>query len=263
MALDFYDAAVHVSSPSGDLVNLTALTYMVWVNLDSADKTTGFIVHNYGTSGYRKTLGLLTSGPDTYVTMFVDYDGTDAMATAVLPSLGSWHHMCGRWSVSENSGRCDVFIDGTNVNYLSIIPSGSPKSDGGTLTLGALPGMFLNGMDGKLADAAIFDRRLAEDEIHCVAAGALRAAHLDPSFHVTLEGTAGTAAVGDIGLRDTTGAGNHIDGIVGAPAYYRDPPLHWPIGPEVVPSTARATQNSRPTMNVATGTKLATMRRAV
>lgn len=262
MAIDCDNDSLRVSSPGDELKNLPALSYMAWVNLDSDSTVAGFITMRNASSGLRKSLGLMWSGGSSFIAMCVYYDGDAALATANAPSLGTWHHICGRWGASENSGRCDVFIDGVNANIASVSPSGSPLTDGGSLVLAAI-GDVLFDMDGKLADAAVFDRRLSEDEIRYVAGGCLRATHLDPIFHATLEGTSGTVAVGDIGLRDTTGHGNHVDAIVGTASYYKDPPIHWPIGPEGISFGGRSTRNSRPTMNVATGTSLATLRRTV
>jgi hypothetical protein len=182
------------------------------------------------------------------------------MVTASLPSLASWHHICGVWALGSLP---DLYVDGASVAIVPIAGSGGPSSDGGGIDVARLPVISGPTLNGKLSDLSLFDRVLTSNEIQTLARGALRAGHIDPVWHVTLEGGAGAVTVGDVGVMDMTGCGNHIDVITNAPMYWRDPPLHWPAELDVVPAVGRVTHNSRPTMNVVPGTKLATMRGVV
>ncbi len=263
MAVDCNNTLLQVTSPPNGIHDLTALTFSVWTHIDTlpGGVLAGFIISLQTSLGqYRKLLALY----GTNVLMYIEYSTTDAQAQAAgLPLVGSWHHLCARWDDSVNSGKPDVFIDGTDGTASRVTPAGNLQSDGGFLRLGAMSPVPLSPFDGKLADPAVFDRRLTDQEIGDLARGRLRALHLNPTWHITLENSTGPAAIGQIGLRDTTGPGGHIDSITSAPNYYRDPPLHWPDEPVAVPFAGRATRNSRPTMNVVPGTKLATMRRVV
>lgn len=270
MAIDFANSAIEISSPSEDLHNLTALTFATWVRLDSVNATGGILSINWSTVSYRKVLTVHSAGGFPYLAMLVDHEASAGYALVPPPSLDEWHYVCGRWQVSEDQGGPagsdgvpQIFVDGIKMTGYQGIPAGAPLTDGGSLTVGLAASVPVPCMDGKLADAAVFDRYLSESEISRVAKGNLRATSLDPVWHVSLEGSAGAPAVGDVGLRDTTGRGNHINSIQGTPSYWRDPPLHWPTEPELIPLTGRLTRNSRPTMNVEPGSRLARLRRAL
>ncbi len=259
MAIDMTDSTLAVLSPSDDVHNLTSLTMMAWVRLDSTPRTSAFVEINKPAPfpSYRKALGFLNSGGSSEMLMLVVHSGSNAEARADAPSSGVWHHLCGRWSEGEAP---DLFVDGADVTSGSGIQgSGTLLTDEGTISLHIEP--TCAPINGRLADVAIFNRTLSDAEIACIARGRLRAMHLDPVWHVTLEGSEGTAAVGDIGLRDTTGRGNHLNGIGNPPSYDRDPPLHWPSAIDVGSRVPRWTHNSRQTMDVTPGTKRATMRR--
>jgi hypothetical protein len=221
----------------------------------------GVLSIDFTDGGTRKVLYLNNDDGYHVVGMGVIYSEEDAYAIALFPSLNAWHHVCGRWDVSVNEGRADVLIDGVDATAARTTPVGTPANDGGGVRVGSVSTVgFSFPMDGLVAEVAIFGRRLRDAEVRAMAAGGLRAAHFDPIWHLTLEGSSGVAALGDIGLRDLSGRGNHVDSIVNAPAYYRDPPLHWPVGPDAVQCAGRVTRNSRATMNVAPGTRLVTMR---
>jgi len=262
MAVDANNTTLRVTSPHSDVHNLDAVTMMAWVNFDTTAAYGGVLGINYITLVSQKLLGLYYAAPSSYLMLSVDYTGTSSVSLAFSPSTGSWHHICGAWSDALDSGRSHVFVDGSDETIPIYVPTGTPSPDGGPIFAASALYPVHYRMDGKLADAAIFDRRLEDDEIAAVAAGRLRANHFDPVWHVTFEGEDVVAGVGDIGLRDTTGRGSHIDLITNAPDYVRDPPLHWPVGAALTPYTDRVTRNSRPTMNVVPGSKLATMRRA-
>jgi hypothetical protein len=261
MAIDCSSTALCVASPSAALHNLTAVTMTAWINLDAEPVLSGVLSIDSPNQGSRKALYLNDEGSHV-VGMGVIYSVGDAYATAPCPSLNQWHHICGRWDAAVNQGRGDVLIDGVDATAGRTTPAGSPAGDGGKISVGTVSVLgLLFAMDGLLAEVAIFDRRLDDAEVRAIASGRLRAGPFDPIWHLTLEGSLGVAAVGDIGLRDLSGRANHVDLIVGAPAYTRDPPLHWPVGPEAVPYAGRTTRNSRGTMNVAAGTRLRTMRK--
>jgi len=97
---------------------------------------------------------------------------------------------------------------------------------------------------------------MTADEVAMIANGTVRANHLDPVWHMTLEGDGGgVASVGEIGLTNTTGQDGHVTTITNPPVYYRDPPLHWPDeGPMVPRYNRRQTLNTRQTHNVSPGT---------
>ncbi len=268
MAVDFDGDMLKVTSGGDELRDLSAVTFMVWVNLDSISDSQGILSINAVPYPYRKVLAVSAAPPAIRLSaMLVEYSGNDSMAFGMAPQLGGWHHLCGRWAHSETpSEACpDIFLDGVDQTVSRTTPSGTCVGDSGVIAVGGSPvdAGSTGYIDGVLADASVFDRKLADDEIRAVASGRLRASHLDPLWHLTLEQSAGTTTIGDIALRDTTGRGNHIDAIDGTPSYHRDPPLHWPIAPEEVPYTEHEMRNSRPTMDVAVGRKLATMRRAM
>jgi len=263
MAVDADNTTLGVTSPHGDVHDLGAVTMMAWVNFDTTAGHGGILGINYSTLVSQKLLGLYYTGSFSYLMLSVAYTGTSSVSLASSPSTGSWHHVCGAWSDALDSGRCHVFVDGSDETIPIYVPTGTPSPDGGPVFAASALYPAQYWMDGRLADAAIFGRRLEDDEITAVAAGRLRANHLDPVWHVTLEGEDGVAGVGDIGLRDTTGRGSDIDSIMNAPDYVRDPPLHWPVEAALAPWGGWVTRNSRPTMNVVPGSKLATMRRAL
>ncbi len=260
MAADFDNTTMQVTLPSGALRGLTAITMMAWLKLDSNEGHQGFLSINGSTGIYQKVIGLYTTS-SAYLQMAVRHATRDALASDVPPSVGQWHHVCGRWDASHNNGRPGLVVDGVVRSPAAISPEGAQLPDDGPLMVGAAAALGLLPLDGKMADPAIFDRWLSDEEVRLIVHGRLRANHLDPVWHLSLEGITGTAAVGDMGLRDTVGP-NSINALGNPPAYHRDPPLHWPGGGVHQVGGGRATLNSRPTMNVAPGVKRATMRRA-
>lgn len=260
MAIDFDNTTMQVASPDATVRGLTVVTMMAWVKLDDTDGYQGFLSVNGAGGTFQKVFGLVAS-PSPSLYMAIRHATRDATATHAPPSVGEWHHVCGRWDATYDAGRPELVLDGTVLGVTSESPQGAQASDDGPLMVGATVAFGLLPLDGKLADAAIFDRRLSDAEVRLIADGCLRANHLDPVWHMTLEGESGTPAVGDVGLRDTVG-GNHVSVLSNPVGYCADPPLHWPGDGVHAVSGGRTTANSRPTMNVIPGVKPATMRRA-
>jgi len=262
MAIDCANSRLVVTPLHADLSAMTACTMMAWIQVDSYSEGRILNLDKVDTASFYLTI---VPGTPNRLRMYVRYSSTATYGDAAAPAVGVWVHACGRWRHVEgdpSASRPDVFINGLDATSWRQTPSGTLVNAATRLCL-ANNSTSTRPFDGKMADAVVFNRRLSDSEIRAIAQGRIRPTGLGPVFHMPLEGSSGVAAIGDVGLRDLTDRGGHVVWIDNAPSYYRDPPLHWPMGPQAIRYAGRTTRNARPTMNVAAGTKLATMRRAV
>jgi len=264
MAIDFKGTSTIVRmAVDPPLDHLPSISVAFWMNLADVSGTDYVYVHfDAGATKYHR---IYLSGTSfmTFVHSHTLGEAT-AQTGSIAGLIGQWTHVVCRCDGNDSPRAPDVLFDGVDVTASRTSTSGVVRTTDGQLSIAAEG--TENHLNARLADFAIFDRALTDQEVRTLYSGRLRAAGLAPVLHLPFDGEEGDEiAGGEIGITDTSGYGNHIDGgsLINRSEITRDPPLHWPVDPEALAFAGRATRNSRPTMNVGSGTKLATMRRAV
>ena len=264
MAIDFKGTSTVVrTTVKPPLDSLPSISVAFWMDLAGVSEVDYVYLQNDAVAAPRHRI---TVSDASYMEFVHAHASGDAIARtgSIGDYLGRWAHVVCRCDGNDSPRAPDIFVDGVDVTASRTSTSGSVRTTDGQLSIAAQG--TSDHLDGKLADFAIFDRALTDQEIRSLHSGRLRANSLAPVMHLPFDGEEGQDVVGgEIGIMDTSGYGNHINGgsVVNLSAFYRDPPLHWPVDAAGLALAGRRTRNSRPTMNVVPGTQLATMRRAV
>lgn len=134
----------------------------IWANLDIAAQND--MLFSIGTSGANNHRWSLESAA-TSVFRFVPRTSvqTSLLGTAAA-TTGIWHHVCG---IEYSSTSRAIFTNGADkqTNTTSRVPAGMNQT-----TLGILNDLTIP-FDGKLADAAIWNVALADEEVAALALG--------------------------------------------------------------------------------------------
>lgn len=165
MARDFDGSADKLDRTSA-VISGQPLTMACWFNSDTITVSQTLMgVSTAGTANNRFTLqasGATTGDPVRFIAKVTA--GASRAATSTGYSAGTWHHACGV-AVSINDRR--VFIDGGSKNTQTSTrdPSGMDRTSIGV----GVHASDVNFMDGRIAEAAIWNIALSDAEVALLA----------------------------------------------------------------------------------------------
>lgn len=173
MALDLSGTLQYLEVADGGPTDITgtALTVSVWLNRDTtpgAGSFPGIIVKGGDITNQtiRQYTLYLNQNDAKPVFDAGDSGGADTVIAGAAPALNTWEHVAGR-------------KDGTGASALAVFLNGSKTTGSSNRSMQNLSGNLFfgtwavggNAFDGKLAEVAIWDAALSDDEIASLAKG--------------------------------------------------------------------------------------------
>ena len=206
------------------LVATSAVTISIWFKTDQATQY-GLLFGKSNSATHSSPwydYGLLQLGHSSRVIQF-KLDGGEATSLSGEFSVGTWHHIVGTWDKNVDGGSIDIFLDGSEVSYLSHGTQTTDIVDGGQdAALGAVAvSQTSDTYDGKIAQITGWNVRLSDEQIMSLADSKLRrmSLQIQPDnlmIYLPLDDEAdGTSGDGDT-FRDGSGNGNDGTGDDGA-----------------------------------------------
>lgn len=240
MSVDFVGSNTESLDVSAATYGLdTAFTVAMWIKCTVADipDSTGGLIEKES-SELLITLGDGFNSRKLMATFENDSSWGSPSATTI--SDATWTHIA--LTYDDVADEFSFFFDGVK-------DSGSPASvttvmseASSSLHIGRRATGAARRYDGLIEDVAIWNRELGDGEIASIAKARLRAGFVQNGLsawwplHVAGDGVFNDVTTTDIGCRDHSGNGKHIDGISGTPTWSADTPgLHWPSRPMIVP----------------------------
>ena len=165
MSLDFPGAVTDYGEVGSAVVSPTLLTFSCWASFDSlsGNQTLMGVYHtsSTGNAAYLSTVGSAIS--------IYSADGafSGSQSSSGVLSTGEWCHVLG---VVRSASNRQIYLDGTSAaaaNTASRTPSVNVTGIGVYRSGASLTA----GINGKLADVAVYDVALADDEIAALASG--------------------------------------------------------------------------------------------
>jgi hypothetical protein len=165
MAYDFVPASSQYLATANTPVSAYPMTLAAWAMVDDSNADRIILAVNQSTTPFHRVTIFRSSANDVRAQSF---GSTNAVATAGVPSLGTWFHIAGVFA-SATSRIC--YLDGTagqTDTGSSTINTLNEMIVGGRRGTGAAVGLF---WDGKVADAGVWNAALTADEIASLAKG--------------------------------------------------------------------------------------------
>ncbi|MBU1557712.1 LamG domain-containing protein [Patescibacteria group bacterium] len=164
-ALEFNGVDNYVSIPSDSSLDLTSsLSISAWIKPQSSGALKGTIVSKY----YQNSSYTFKYDNYTLQSRFVS-GGVSYYSKKSTPlSLNEWQHVMLIWDKTLNDGKARIFVDGSEVSYLSQdaltgdidITAGSPLYIGDDRTGGTSVGF-----DGSIDEVSLYNRSLSTSEV--------------------------------------------------------------------------------------------------
>lgn len=158
MARDFVRASSQYLDNASAVVSVVPFTMACWFNADVTTQDLSLMNLNDGTGG---DIGHIlqaqgSTGGDPLVARTRTGAGAGVASTSTGFSAGTWHHACGVWAADDDRrAYLDGGSKGTNGTNRAPTPT---RTDIGRKANGT------DYMDGMIAEAAIWDVALADDE---------------------------------------------------------------------------------------------------
>lgn len=171
MARVFLSSSSRYFISGSAVLTATPLTMACWANFDNV--TGSEVLMSIGTNGGTARWMMFGDGAainfsDAIVVTAINSGGTGSpCGSTATYSAGSWVHACGVYSSDTNRA---AFLNGSNKGTVSssITVSGIDRTLLGARISGGAVGAYLN---GKMAEAAIWNVALGDDEVATLAAG--------------------------------------------------------------------------------------------
>lgn len=167
MAIDFDSSLSQRYEINNAVVTAFPMTMACWFNADSFTANRTFLgLGSSATANQFSVIGASSSG----VYASTEVGGVVATATtATAPSTGTWHHAAGVFTdVSNRSSFIDGGSKATNTTTLASFGTAINRT---LIAARRRNGVYAFHMDGRIAECAIWDTDLNDDEIYSLSRG--------------------------------------------------------------------------------------------